>query len=61
MNPKKMGRPTESPKETQISVRFDGPTLERLDAFCEQEGVTRPEGIRKAVRALPDKKRKTGE
>lgn len=56
MTPKKMGRPTENPKGTQISVRFDEPTLEKLDAFCESEGVTRPEGVRRAVQKLPEKK-----
>lgn len=32
-----MGRPTDSPKTTQFSVRFDSETLEILDKYCNQE------------------------
>lgn len=49
---KKMGRPTTNPKQTQFSVRFDDETLEILDKFCEKEKISRPEGVRKAVRRL---------
>lgn len=49
---KKMGRPTDSPKTTQFSVRFDEETIEILDEYCNQENVSRPEGVRRAVRKL---------
>ena len=49
---KKMGRPTTSPKTTQFSVRFDKETLETLDKYCERENLSRPEGVRRAVRKL---------
>ena len=52
---KKMGRPTESRKATQIAVRFDDETLQVLDRFCGKEKVSRAEGIRKAVRKLEKK------
>lgn len=55
MTLKKMGRPTDNPKTTQFSVRFDNETLEILDKYCEKNSITRPEGVRKAVRNLKEK------
>ncbi len=52
---KKMGRPTTSPKTTQFSVRFDNDTLNILDEYCEKEKLSRPEGVRIAVRNLKEK------
>lgn len=52
MNPKKMGRPTDNPKTTQFSVRFDEETLKILDEYCEEKDIKRPEGVRRAVRSL---------
>ena len=49
---KKMGRPTDNPKSTQFSVRFDEETLNILDGYCEENSVSRPEGVRIAVRKL---------
>ena len=49
---KKMGRPTDNPKQTQFSIRFDEETLSILDRFCKKENVSRPEGVRRAVRNL---------
>lgn len=55
-NRKKMGRPTDSPKTTQFSVRFDDDTVEILDEYCSKEGINRPEGVRRAVRKLRKQK-----
>lgn len=52
---KKMGRPTDNPKTAQFSVRFDETTLEILDDFCRKNGMTRPQGVREAVRKLKEK------
>lgn len=52
---KKMGRPTDNPKQVQIAVRFDDETLQILDNYCEKEKVSRAEGTRRAVRKLKDK------
>lgn len=52
---KKMGRPTENPKSTQFSVRFDEETLNILDNYCKKNSVSRPEGVRRAVRELKEK------
>lgn len=52
---KKMGRPTDNPKTAQFSVRFDEPTLRILDNFCKKNDMTRPQGVREAVRRLEEK------
>ncbi len=49
---KKMGRPTDSPKQVQIAVRFDSETLKILDEYCEEKKISRAEGTRRAVRKL---------
>ena len=46
---KKMGRPTDAPKRVQITVLFDEKTLAILDRFCKREGISRAEGVRRAV------------
>ena len=55
MPEKKMGRPTDNPKTTQFSSRFDEDTLRILDEFCAKEKITRPQGVRIAVRKLEEK------
>ena len=52
VEPKKMGRPTDNRKETQIAVRFDSDTLQILDNYCERKQISRAEGVRQAVRKL---------
>lgn len=52
---KKMGRPTNDPKNTQFSIRFDETTLNILDEYCKEENVSRTEGVRRAVRKLKKK------
>ena len=52
---KKMGRPTDKPKTTQLAIRFDVETLAILDSYCKQNGISRAEGIRVAVGLLKDK------
>ena len=49
---KKLGRPTDNPKPTQLAIRFDDEALSILDTFCEKAQVSRAEGIRLAVRRL---------
>lgn len=53
---KKMGRPTDCKKGTQFSVRFDDQTLNILDDYCRENSLTRPQGVREAVRKLGTKK-----
>lgn len=49
---KKMGRPTDNPKQTQFSIRFDKETLDILDEYCKEQDISRPEGVRRAVKKL---------
>lgn len=49
---KKLGRPTDNPKSTRITVRLDDTTLEILDKYCKKEDVKRVEGIRRGIRKL---------
>ena len=53
--PKKMGRPTDTPKQTQLGIRFDEKTLSILDEFCKKEKISRAEGVRRAVTRLKEK------
>lgn len=52
MDKKKMGRPTDTPKTTQISIRFDEKTLNTLDTYCTKHGISRVEAVRLAVARL---------
>lgn len=52
----KMGRPTDNPKTVQLGIRFDADTLKKLDDFCQEEKISRAEGVRIAVQRLPKKK-----
>lgn len=47
-----MGRPTDNPKPVQLAIRFDGETLKILDDYCQEERLSRAEGVRQAVRKL---------
>ena len=51
---KKMGRPTDNPKQIQFSIRFDEKTLNILDEYCKEENISRPEGVRRAVRKIKE-------
>lgn len=54
MGNKKMGRPTDNPKPHHIGVRLDNESKEILDSYCEQESVTKMEGIRRGVKKLQE-------
>ena len=51
---KKMGRPTSNPKGTSQHVRLDEKSLEVLDAYSKQEGISRAEAIRRGILKLED-------
>lgn len=55
LNNKKMGRPTDNPKSIQLAIRFDDKTLKILDNYCENQKLSRAEGVREAVRKLEKK------
>jgi len=46
------GRPKTTGKGTLIGIRLQKPDLKALDDYCERKGVTRPEAIRRFIRAI---------
>lgn len=58
MSPR-IGRPKSSnPKSNPIHVRLDEETKEILEDYCNQEGITKTEGIRRGIHRLkPDIKK----
>ena len=47
------GRPkAENPKEVKYSIRLNVETEERLRAYCEKNGITKGEAIRKGIDLL---------
>lgn len=53
---KKAGRPSKNPKPYKLTVRLDEKGLDILDAYCEQNAISRMEGIRQGVYKLKIKK-----
>ena len=52
----KMGRPLSSnPKQNDIKVRVDDQTHEKLLKYCEDNGISKAETIRKAIVEMLDK------
>ncbi len=52
------GRPkAEKPKEVRYSIRLDMETEERLKEYCEKNGITKGEAIRRGIDLLLNKKR----
>jgi len=54
MAAKKMGRPTDSPKDITMKLRFDKDTAEKLNACSEKMEVSRAEVVRRSVRKMYD-------
>lgn len=46
---KKLGRPTDSPKNFMLRVKMDRETLDKLDECCKIEEVNRSEFVRKSI------------
>lgn len=52
----KMGRPpSNNPKQNDIKVRVDNQTHEKLLKYCEANGITKAEAVRKAIVDLLEK------
>ncbi len=50
---KRRGRPmTDNPKTMRVDVRLTKEELEMLDKYCQEAGVSRPQGLRDGIRAL---------
>jgi hypothetical protein len=49
-----MGRPTDNPKDKTLFIRLDNESSEALEAYCEQEQVTKAEAARRGIKKLKD-------
>lgn len=48
-----VGRPkAENPKSSRFSIRLDAETEDRLKIYCEQNGITKGEAIRRGINLL---------
>ena len=57
MPEKYRGRPTtDNPKTMRVDVRLTEEELQMLDKYCQQAGVSRPQGLRDGIKALNAKK-----
>ena len=53
MPEKHRGRPmTDNPKTMRVDVRLTEEELQMLDKYCQQAGVSRPQGLRDGIKAL---------
>lgn len=53
MPDKQRGRPTSNnPKSLRVDVRLTEDELKMLDKYCQQKGVSRPQGLRDGIVAL---------
>ncbi|WP_296831566.1 ribbon-helix-helix domain-containing protein [Marvinbryantia sp.] len=56
MSPRK-GRPkVDEPKDIRFSIRIDDDTNKKLDDYCEKNGITKAEAIRKGIHLLLSQK-----
>lgn len=46
---KKMGRPTDNPKNHRLAVRVDDETLTRLNEVSEKSGLSKTELVRRGI------------
>ncbi|WP_432402154.1 ribbon-helix-helix protein, CopG family [Wukongibacter sp. M2B1] len=54
MSGKKIGRPTDNPKNISVRIRMDETTVTKLDKCCEVENLNRSEMIRKSIHKFYD-------
>ncbi len=55
MGSKKLGRPTDSPKNNKLTVRLDEISNSKLNRYCEENGIGRAEAIRRLLSQLDSK------
>ncbi|MDW5298852.1 MAG: ribbon-helix-helix protein, CopG family [Sedimentibacter sp.] len=51
---KKIGRPTDNPKNVRITVRLDEKSVDILERYCIQEEIDKGEATRRAIKNLED-------
>jgi len=50
------GRPvSDNPKTLRVDVRLTEKELQMLDSYCDDKGVSRPQGLRDGIHALNKK------
>jgi hypothetical protein len=49
---KKMGRPTDNPKDVRITVRLDAESADILKKYCEQNKLNNMQAVREAIKKL---------
>ena len=54
MGQKKLGRPTDSPKDIVLKIRLDQPAHDRLEECSKMLNVSRAEVIRRAIKMMHD-------
>lgn len=54
---KKMGRPTNDPKDVKLTVRVNKVTNEILEKYCKENNISKVEGVREAINRLPIKEK----
>ena len=54
MAAKKMGRPTDNPKDITMKIRFDKGTSEKLKECSEKMEISRAEVVRRGVKKMHD-------
>lgn len=54
MGNKKMGRPTDNPKDISLKVRLDHDTAEKLETCIEQTKVSKAEIVRRGIHRIYD-------
>lgn len=52
--PKKIGRPTDSPKTIKLQIRVDENTLREIDYCTEKLNTNRSEIIRRGIKIIRD-------
>jgi hypothetical protein len=51
---KKMGRPTDNPKNYRVNVRLDEEANCILDSYAEQENISKMEAARRGIKKLKE-------
>lgn len=52
MSTAKIGRPTDNPKETRITVRLDSEANKILNGYCDEKQISKADAIREAIKRL---------
>lgn len=47
-----MGRPTDNPQNTKITVRLDKESADIMSAYCKQENIEKAEAVRRGLKKL---------